>query len=75
MTCADLIGESLKRRVIDPAVAQINEYSPLILTWDQRKTGRKVTHLIFDYVNRPWFPRHSPSSENSVSHTLLETAA
>jgi hypothetical protein len=26
-------------------------------------------------VNRPWFPRHSPSSENSVSHTLLETAA
>ena len=27
------------------------------------------------YVNRPWFPRHSPSSGNSVSHTLLETAA
>lgn len=26
-------------------------------------------------VNRPWFPRHSPSSGNSVSHTLLETAA
>ncbi|MEZ1420903.1 hypothetical protein QVM55_13840, partial [Pseudomonas monteilii] len=27
------------------------------------------------YLNRPWFPRHSPSSGNSVSHTLLETAA
>lgn len=26
-------------------------------------------------LNRPWFPRHSPSSGNSVSHTLLETAA
>ncbi|MFZ4821995.1 ATP-binding cassette domain-containing protein [Pseudomonas putida] len=26
-------------------------------------------------MNRPWFPRHSPSSGNSVSHTLLETAA
>ena len=26
-------------------------------------------------LNRPWFPRHSPSSENSVSHTLLATAA
>ena len=26
-------------------------------------------------VNRPWFSRHSPSSGNSVSHTLLETAA
>jgi ectoine hydroxylase len=26
-------------------------------------------------LNRPWFPRHSPSSGNSVSHILLETAA
>ncbi|PYC03798.1 hypothetical protein DMX12_09315 [Pseudomonas sp. MB-090624] len=26
-------------------------------------------------LNRPCFPRHSPSSGNSVSHTLLETAA
>ncbi|MFT2189226.1 hypothetical protein [Pseudomonas putida] len=26
-------------------------------------------------LNRPWFPRHSPSSGNSVSHTLLATAA
>ncbi|MFE2008536.1 hypothetical protein ACFW6U_24495, partial [Pseudomonas guariconensis] len=26
-------------------------------------------------LNRPCFPRHSPSSENSVSHTLLATAA
>ncbi len=26
-------------------------------------------------MNRPWFSRHSPSSGNSVSHTLLETAA
>ena len=26
-------------------------------------------------LNRPWFSRHSPSSGNSVSHTLLETAA
>lgn len=42
--------KDLKRRVLDPAVAQINEHSPLILTWSQRKTGRKVTHLIFDYV-------------------------
>lgn len=42
--------KDLKRRVLDPAVAQINEHSPLILTWSQRKTGRKVTHLIFDYA-------------------------
>lgn len=42
--------KDLKRRVLDPAVEQINEHSPLMLTWSQRKTGRKVTHLVFDYV-------------------------
>jgi hypothetical protein len=26
-------------------------------------------------LNRPWFSRHSPSSENGVSPTLLATAA
>lgn len=42
--------KDLKRRVLDPAVNQINEHSPLMLTWSQRKTGRKVTHLVFDYA-------------------------
>ena len=42
--------KDLKRRVLDPAVEQINEHSPLSLTWSQRKTGRKITHLVFDYT-------------------------
>ena len=42
--------KDFKRWVIDPSVEQINEHSPLTLTWSQRKTGRKVTHLIFDYT-------------------------
>lgn len=48
--------KDLKRRVLDPAVQQINEHSPLMLTWSQRKTGRKVTHLVFDYA-----PKKQPS--------------
>lgn len=40
----------LRRWVIEPAVEQINEHSPLMLTWSPRKTGRKVTHLVFDYA-------------------------
>lgn len=40
----------LRRWVIEPAVEQINEHSPLMLTWSPRKTGRKITHLVFDYV-------------------------
>lgn len=42
--------KDLKRRVLDPAVEQINEHSPLMVSWSQRKTGRRVTHLVFDYV-------------------------
>ena len=41
-----------KRWVLDPAVEQINEHSPLAVRWDQRKTGRRVTHLVFTYVNK-----------------------
>ncbi len=41
-----------RRNVIQPAVDQINEHSPLTVRWDQRKTGRRVTHLVFTYVNK-----------------------
>lgn len=39
----------LKRRVIEPAVEQVNELSPMWVKWDQRKTGRRVSHLIFKF--------------------------
>lgn len=48
----------LRRWVIEPAVEQINEHSPLSLTWSQRKTGRRVTHLVFDYA--PKKPAKAP---------------
>lgn len=41
--------KDLKRRVIAPAVKQINEHSPLWVKWDQCKTGRRVTHLVFTF--------------------------
>jgi hypothetical protein len=39
-----------KKRVIDVAVTQINEHSDLTASYDQRKTGRNVTHLIFTFA-------------------------
>lgn len=39
----------LKRRVIDPAIADINNTSDLWVKVDQRKTGRRVTHLCFTF--------------------------
>lgn len=40
------IGD-FKRWVVDVAVAQINEHSDLRVSYEQRKTGRTVTHLKF----------------------------
>lgn len=41
--------KDLKRWVIEPATAQINEHSPLWVKWTQRKTGRRVSHLAFTF--------------------------
>jgi plasmid replication initiation protein len=41
--------KDFKKRVIEPAVTQVNEHSPLWVKWDQRKTGRRVSHLVFTF--------------------------
>lgn len=41
--------KDFKKRVIQPAIEQINEHSPLWVKWDQRKTGRRVSHLVFTF--------------------------
>jgi plasmid replication initiation protein len=43
---------NLKKRVLDPAVKDINTHSNFEVTWEQRKTGRKVTHLIFTFAEK-----------------------
>ncbi len=39
----------LKKRVIEPAVEEINEHSNFWVTYDQRKSGRVVTHFKFHF--------------------------
>ena len=41
--------KDFKKRVIVPAVTQINEHSPLKVEWSQKKTGRCVTHIVFSF--------------------------
>ena len=48
-----------KKRVIDTAIDQINEYSPLKVSYEQKKTGRKVTHIIFSFKEK----------SKSITHT------
>jgi plasmid replication initiation protein len=39
----------LKKRVIDPAVAEINEHSNIWVKYGQRKSGRTITHFQFQF--------------------------
>jgi len=42
--------KDFKKRVIDIAVSQINEHSDLTVRYEQRKTGRNVTHFTFTFA-------------------------
>ena len=42
----------LKKYVIDPAIKDINEHSNLQVSWTQRKSGRRVTHLTFYFSEK-----------------------
>jgi plasmid replication initiation protein len=39
----------LKKRVIDPAVKEINDHSNFWVTFEQRKRGRTITHFQFQF--------------------------
>ncbi len=41
--------KDFKARVLEPAIQQINDTTNIWVKWDQKKTGRKVTHLIFKF--------------------------
>jgi plasmid replication initiation protein len=62
----------LRRWVIEPAVEQINEHSPLTLTWSPRKTGRKITHLVFNYVHKRPDKAHRKAPANRKGGKLTD---
>ncbi|MBK1621562.1 RepB family plasmid replication initiator protein [Lamprobacter modestohalophilus] len=68
----------LKRWVLEPAVAQVNEFSPLWVTWDQRKTGRRVTHIVFSFGekpnSKPTLPKPSQRAERVAPKLSLPKA-
>lgn len=44
--------KDLKKYVIDPAIKDINTHSNYNVSWSQRKTGRRVTHLTFEFSEK-----------------------
>jgi plasmid replication initiation protein len=44
--------DNFKARVLDPAIKDINEHSNFQVSWTQRKSGRRVTHLTFYFSEK-----------------------
>jgi plasmid replication initiation protein len=65
--------DNLKARVIEPAVADINTYSNLDVTWTQRKTGRRVTHINFEFKEKkPIAPAKAKAVSNLTAPAKSE---
>lgn len=45
--------KDFRRWVISQAVKQVNEHSPLDVSWEERKTGRRITHVTFHFAEKP----------------------
>ena len=44
---------NLQQRVIDPAITEINNKTPMQVQYQVRKTGRKVTHIKLKFKEKP----------------------
>lgn len=57
-----------KRRVIDPAIKQINEFTDITVTYEQKKSGRTITGFEFKFKlkNQPPKEKKSPKDQNTI---------
>jgi plasmid replication initiation protein len=63
-----------KKRVLDPAVKDINEHSNLQVSWTQRKSGRRVTHFIFTFAEKqPAKPQVAPEPKERTIMGVSES--
>lgn len=62
--------KDLKKRVVEPAIADINNHSDLWVTMGQRKTGRRVTHLQFQFG-----PKEDKKAVKRLTRAQIEAAA
>lgn len=58
---------NLKAKVIDPALKDINTHSNLTVSYEQRKTGRVVSHFIFTFTEKKIeAPKKKPKKQTKV---------
>lgn len=67
--------KDFKKYVLDYAMRDINKNSDLWVKWEQRKTGRKVTHLKFTFGKKDVHEKKSKKSEikiYGIEKTIIE---
>jgi len=57
----------LKKRVIEPAIKEINEYSNFWVTFEQRKRGRTITHFNFQFGLKDAPKLHKQLTEEEIN--------
>lgn len=61
---------NLQQRIIDPAINEINEKTPMQVQYEVRKTGRKITHIKLKFKQKPKnsdkTPKTAPSSVETI---------
>lgn len=66
--------KDFKKYVIDPAIKDINTHSNFTVEWEQRKTGRAVTNLIFTFAEKQPEPEAKPAdTETKPKATIALT--
>jgi len=63
--------KDLKFRTLKPALKWINDTSDIIVDWDQKKSGRMVTHFIFNWT----YKYQKPCKKSANKVTTLEAYA
>ncbi|MDC4585417.1 replication initiation protein [Acinetobacter baumannii] len=60
------VWADLKRWVIDQSLKEINKFSPLTVTYDTKKTGKKITSVVFNFEDKKALkaPKRKASSSN-----------
>jgi len=59
-----------KKRVLEPAITQINAHTNLWVNYTQRKTGRRVTHFTFHFVEKEKFAK--PKTEKKLTKKQIK---
>jgi plasmid replication initiation protein len=65
--------KDFKKRVIDVAVDQINAHSDIRVSYTQRKTGRTVSHLMFEICPEPK-PAAAPAVKRPPASAVIDRA-